>query len=57
MKILAHWNFFGIDDALGPVVVSVIRERVENGTRSFTIYRMIVRLSDVIFLFLFLKFL
>ncbi|VIO98373.1 Rap/ran-GAP family protein [Brugia malayi] len=42
-----HWNFFGTDETLGPVAVSVVRERIESGIQNVTIYRMIVRLSDL----------
>ncbi|VDK83949.1 unnamed protein product [Litomosoides sigmodontis] len=42
-----HWNFFGIDEAYGPVGISVVREHIESGIQNFTIYRMIIRLSDV----------
>ncbi|EJD75290.1 rap/ran-GAP family protein [Loa loa] len=42
-----HWNFFGIDETLGPVAVSVVRERIESDIQNVTIYRMIIRLSDL----------
>uniref|UniRef100_A0A158Q804 Rap-GAP domain-containing protein n=1 Tax=Elaeophora elaphi TaxID=1147741 RepID=A0A158Q804_9BILA len=42
-----HWNFFGTDETYGPVAVSVVRERIENGLQNVTIYRMIIRLSDL----------
>uniref|UniRef100_A0A915PNA7 Rap-GAP domain-containing protein n=1 Tax=Setaria digitata TaxID=48799 RepID=A0A915PNA7_9BILA len=42
-----HWNFFGTDETYGPVAVSVVREHIENGIRNITIYRMIVRISDL----------
>ncbi|MCP9256952.1 hypothetical protein DINM_000134 [Dirofilaria immitis] len=42
-----HWNFFGTDETYGPVAVSVVRERIESGDQNATIYRMIIRLSDL----------
>jgi len=55
--ILAHQNYFGIDDTLGPVAVSIIRDKVEaqesSKKNSLAIslspymYRIIIRLSDV----------
>ncbi|OZC05198.1 hypothetical protein X798_07817 [Onchocerca flexuosa] len=42
-----HWNFFGTDETYGPVAVSIVRERIESGVQNITIYRMIIRLSDL----------
>ncbi|KAL3985067.1 Rap/ran-GAP family protein [Acanthocheilonema viteae] len=42
-----HWNFFGTDETYGPIAVSVVRERIESGVQNVTIYRMIIRLSDL----------
>uniref|UniRef100_A0A914WBE5 Uncharacterized protein n=1 Tax=Plectus sambesii TaxID=2011161 RepID=A0A914WBE5_9BILA len=49
----AHHNFFGIDEHLGPVAVSMIRESLEKteaataGLQSNAIYRLIIRISDL----------
>jgi len=49
----AHQNFFGMDDQLGPVAISLIRDRLDPteaqqaGLTSAVIYRVIVRLSDL----------
>lgn len=49
----SHINYFGIDDQLGPVVISMVKEssdRKEAGRTSVvtnTLYRLIVRISDV----------
>uniref|UniRef100_A0A914ZJN7 Signal-induced proliferation-associated 1-like protein 2 n=2 Tax=Parascaris TaxID=6254 RepID=A0A914ZJN7_PARUN len=46
-----HSNYFGMEENVGPVAVSMIRENVErkesDGIHSMAIYRMIVRISDV----------
>jgi hypothetical protein len=50
---LAHVDYFGTDDQLGPVAVSMVREVSEKKQRvaihSHTLYRIIVRISDVRF--------
>ncbi|VDO30852.1 unnamed protein product [Haemonchus placei] len=45
----AHVEYFGVDDELGPIAVSMVRETTDRkGDRSGSaIYRMIVRISDV----------
>ncbi|RCN29501.1 Rap/ran-GAP, partial [Ancylostoma caninum] len=45
----AHVEYFGVDDELGPIAVSMVREATEKkGDRqSSAIYRLIVRISDV----------
>lgn len=46
---LDHWNYFGIDEALGPVAVSLRREKLdedkEHGQQYN--YRLIFRTSEV----------
>lgn len=46
-----HHNFFGVDENYGPIAVSMVREtaeRVEDGViQPLSIYRMIIRISDV----------
>uniref|UniRef100_A0A915JMN6 LAGLIDADG homing endonuclease n=1 Tax=Romanomermis culicivorax TaxID=13658 RepID=A0A915JMN6_ROMCU len=50
---LTHQNYFGIDDNLGPVAVSVIRDKIElQSSKKYLafspyMYRIIIRLSDV----------
>ncbi|KIH60010.1 hypothetical protein ANCDUO_09747, partial [Ancylostoma duodenale] len=45
----AHVEYFGVDDELGPIAVSMVRESTEKkGDRqSSAIYRLIIRISDV----------
>lgn len=50
-----HQNWFGMDDNLGPVAISMKRERVEksqnlasNITSPFYRYRLLIRTSEVI---------
>uniref|UniRef100_A0A7I4YXF3 Rap-GAP domain-containing protein n=1 Tax=Haemonchus contortus TaxID=6289 RepID=A0A7I4YXF3_HAECO len=45
----AHVEYFGVDDELGPIAVSMVRETTDRkGDRSGSaIYRMIVRISDL----------
>uniref|UniRef100_A0A0N5D913 Rap-GAP domain-containing protein n=1 Tax=Thelazia callipaeda TaxID=103827 RepID=A0A0N5D913_THECL len=46
-----HWNFFGTDETFGPVAISLAREHIEqktnNAVQDTTIYRMIIRISDL----------
>ncbi|CAG9536350.1 unnamed protein product [Cercopithifilaria johnstoni] len=42
-----HWNFFGTDETYGPIAVSVVREHIESDIQNVTLYRMIIRLSDL----------
>ena len=45
-----HWNYFGLDEALGPVAVSIRREKLEEEkelTQQYN-YRIIFRTSEVI---------
>lgn len=48
---IAHTEYFGTDEHLGPIAISMIRETSErkelNGILSHTLYRMIIRISDV----------
>lgn len=49
----AHQNYFGIDENLGPLAVSIVRDKMEVpdvrrlGLTSPYIYRLIIRLSDL----------
>lgn len=48
---LDHWNYFGIDEALGPVAVSLCREKLEDDkehSQQYN-YRIIFRTSEVSF--------
>lgn len=44
-----HWNYFGIDEALGPVAVSLRREKLEEDKEHGQQYnyRLIFRTSEV----------
>ncbi|KAI6186580.1 hypothetical protein M3Y98_00148100 [Aphelenchoides besseyi] len=47
----AHIDYFGTDDTLGPMAISMVRETSErkerSGIVSNTLYRLIIRISDV----------
>lgn len=51
VHFLAHVDYFGTDEHLGPMAISMVRETSErkepNGIVSHVLYRMIVRISDV----------
>lgn len=48
-SISEHWNYFGIDEALGPVAVSLRREKLEEDKEHGQPYnyRLIFRTSEV----------
>ncbi|XP_059841098.1 signal-induced proliferation-associated 1-like protein 3 isoform X5 [Hypanus sabinus] len=45
-----HWNYFGVDEKLGPVAISIKREKLEDSKEhgSQYIYRIIFRTSELI---------
>ncbi|VDM68547.1 unnamed protein product [Strongylus vulgaris] len=44
----AHVEYFGVDDELGPIAVSMVREAVDKkGGSGSAIYRLIIRISDL----------
>lgn len=55
LYFIAHQNYFGVDDNLGPVAISIIRDKIETNDfrklchvlTSPNLYRIIVRLSNV----------
>lgn len=53
---LDHQNWFGMDDNLGPVAVSIKKERVNSAiSDSPTQYRLIIRTSEVSYKLWYLK--
>ncbi|CAJ0591203.1 unnamed protein product [Cylicocyclus nassatus] len=43
----AHVEYFGVDEELGPIAISMVREANGKGDRCSAIYRLIVRISDL----------
>ncbi|KAF7638400.1 Rap-GAP domain-containing protein [Meloidogyne graminicola] len=43
-----HIEYCGIDESLGPCVVSMVREETKDGSSQHNIYRLILRISDVL---------
>ena len=49
LPLSEHWNYFGMDEALGPVAVSLRREKLEEEkdlSQQYN-YRLIFRTSEV----------
>ncbi|CAD6196096.1 unnamed protein product [Caenorhabditis auriculariae] len=42
----AHVEFFGMDEMLGPVAISMVREQIDRRDQGAAIYRLIIRISD-----------